>query len=318
MHPAWFLALPLAALPWVAHARPWAMRFSALALQRPAWTWRRATAWVPALLQSAAMALVVVGLARPQEVMRETIIESNGIDIVMAIDTSGSMDTPDMGGSGQGATRLEAAKRVMQEFVRAREHDRVGLVVFGQEAFWQVPLTLDHDSLDDFVGQLQIGMAGKSATAVGDAIAVAAKRMKELDAPSRVVILVTDGSSNAGQIDPVAAADAAGTLGIKVHTVGVGSASGGGLLGMLGGRGASIDEPLMRAISAATGGKYWRAADASALAEVYGEIDAMETSTARVKEYVHRDERYLLALLPALALLVADLAAGVTAWRRLP
>jgi Ca-activated chloride channel family protein len=318
MHPWWLLALPLALLPWIAHARPWAMRYAAISLQRPTRSWRAATAWVPPLLQSAAIALTVVALARPQEVMRETLIESNGIDIVLAMDTSGSMDTPDMGAAGRDLARLEAAKRVAQEFVRGREHDRIGLVVFGQEAFWQVPLTLDHDALDEFIGQLQVGMAGKAATAVGDAVAVAAKRMKELEAPSRVVILVTDGSSNAGQIDPVAAATAAGALGIRVHTIGVGSASGGGLLGMLGGRGASIDEPLMRAISGATGAKYWRADDTAALAQVYGEIDAMEKSTAQVKEYVHRDERYLLALFPALACLVAELVASATAWRRLP
>lgn len=318
MSPAWFVALPLALLPWIAALRPWSLRFSSLASVRAPVGPRRLLAVASPLLQMLALLGVIISLARPQLVQRETVTESDGIDIMLAIDTSGSMNAPDMGTRGVDLTRLDAAKLVMQQFLEGREHDRVGLLVFGEEAFVQVPLTLDHAGLSDFVGQLDIGMAGKSGTAVGNAIAIAAKRMKELPAPSKVIILVTDGQSNAGQLSPLEAAQAAAALGIKVHTIGVGGAGGGGILQMFGNRGAEIDEPTLREVAATTGGKYWRAADTTALASVYGEIDKMEKSTAKVKEFVHRDERYRAFLLPAMACFLLDVLFAWTWLRRLP
>ncbi|MFN7146050.1 MAG: vWA domain-containing protein, partial [Myxococcota bacterium] len=198
MHPAWFAALPLALLPWVAFLRPHAMRFSALGSVKAPRSWRSLAAVVVPLLESVAIAGVVLALARPQEVRRETVRESQGIDILLAIDTSGSMKERDMRAGGRDLTRLQAAQVVMAQFVEGRPDDRIGLEVFGEEAFVQVPLTLDHEALTSFIAQLEIGMAGQGATAVGTAIAVGAKRMKELEAPSRVLILVTDGRSNAG------------------------------------------------------------------------------------------------------------------------
>ena len=266
------------------------------------------------------MVLVVGALARPQRVVRETERESEGVDILLAMDTSGSMEAPDMVSGGGALTRLEAGKRVMATFVEARKNDRIGLVVFGEEAFTQVPLTLDHVGLVDFIGQLQIGMAGKSATAVGDAIAVSTRRLKEVVAPSKVVILVTDGKSNAGQIDPVQAAQAAAALGVRVYTIGVGSTGGapGGFMGMFSSGGADVDEPTLRAIANTTGGEYFRAADASSLAAVYARIDELEPSTAKVKEYFHRDELYWSLLLPALVLWTLELLLSAGPLRRLP
>jgi Ca-activated chloride channel family protein len=317
MHPAWLCALPLAVLPWVAWVRPHALRFSSLASVEAPRGWRGYAALFLPLLESIAIAGVVVALARPQEVRRETLRESQGIDILLAIDTSGSMRERDMRSGTRELTRLEAARTVMTRFVEGRADDRIGLEVFGEEAFVQVPLTLDHEALTAFIGQLEIGMAGQGATAVGTAIAVGAKRMKELDAPSRVLILVTDGRSNAGAIAPMQAAEAAAALGIRVYTIGVGAARGGGLLGVLGG-GAEIDERTLRAVAATTGGRYYRAADTEALAQVYAEIDALEKTTARTKEFVRRDERFHLALVPALAVWLLQLALSATVLRRLP
>ncbi len=316
--PAWFFAMPLAALPLVAIWRPWALRFSATASMRGGASVRTLVAWVPAVLQALAVALVVVALARPQAVTREVERESEGVDIVLAMDTSGSMRAEDMVLGGSRLSRLEAGKRVMAQFAEARENDRLALVVFGEQAFTQVPLTLDKVGLVDFIGQLEIGMAGGSSTSVGDAIAVAAKRLKDLEAPSKVIILVTDGKSNSGQIEPVQAAEAAAALGIRVYTIGVGAAAGQGLLGMLGGGGADVDERTLTEVASLTGGAYFRAVDARSLAEVYAKIDALEPSPAKVKEYVHRDELFLRALGPALVCLGIELLLSTTVLRRLP
>jgi Ca-activated chloride channel family protein len=317
MHPAWFAALPLALLPWVAWFRPHAARFSALDTVKTPRSWRSVVSVLVPLLECVAIAGVVVALARPQEVRRETVRESQGIDILLAIDTSGSMRERDMQAGSRELTRLEASQVVMANFVEGRPDDRIGLEVFGEEAFVQVPLTLDHEALAAFIGQLEIGMAGQGATAVGTAIAVGAKRMKELEAPSRVMILVTDGRSNAGAIAPIQAAEAAAALGIRVYTIGVGAATRGGFLGMMSG-GADVDERSLGAIATTTGGKYYRAADTEALAQVYAEIDLLEKSTARTKEFVQRDERYLVALLPAIIAWFLQLALGLTVLRRLP
>lgn len=316
MHPAWLAALPLALLPWLAWVRPHALRFSSLGSVTVRRSWRSLGAPILPLLECIAIAGVVVALARPQEVHRETVRESQGIDILLAIDTSGSMDLADMRAGARELTRLEASKLVMAQFVSERPDDRIGLEVFGEDAFVQVPLTLDHVALTSFIEQLEIGMAGKNATAVGTAIAIGAKRMKELDAPSRVMILVTDGRSNAGSVTPYQAAEAAAALDMRVYTIGVGSEGRSGFFGGMGG--AEIDERSLRAIAARTGGRYYRAADTNALAQVYAEIDQLEQSTARTKEFVHRDERYLLALLPALGAFVLQLGLGATLLRRLP
>lgn len=302
--PWWFAASVFALLPLVAALRPHALRFSAVGLLAPRWTLRRLLVWLPPLVEALAILCVVAGLARPQLVRRETVRESDGIDIMLAIDTSGSMQDPDMGTSLRPLTRLEAASLVMRRFVEGRPNDRVGLVVFGAEAFVQVPLTLDHAGLADFIGQLQIGMAGRNATAVGDAVAIAAQRLKELDAPSKVVILVTDGESNAGLLSPVQAARAAEALGIRVYTIGVGETRG--------------EHRSLRAVASLTGAKHFRATDVNALAEVYADIDRLETSTAQVKEYVHREELFHLVLLPGLGLWLAQLVASWTLLRRLP
>ncbi len=317
MSPLWFFALPLAAAPWLAWWRPHALRFGAVGAVRGGHTARVGAAVLLPALESAVIALVVVALARPQVVGRETIVETPGIDILLAIDTSGSMEAPDMGTMARPLNRLQASQIVMARFVAERTHDRVGLLTFGEEAFVMVPLTTDHDALIDFISQLELGMAGRNATAVGSAIAVGAKRMKEIDAPSRVMVLITDGQSNAGPVAPLVAAEAAAALGIRVYTIGVG-ASAGPLQRVLRGGSGEIDEDTLRGVAARTGGRYYRAADASALQAVYDEIDTLEMTTGRTREFVHRDERFRYALVPALVLWGIHLLSSHTLLRRLP
>jgi Ca-activated chloride channel family protein len=319
-HPLWFLALPLAALaPWLARSPRLAV--GALALARTRATLRVLLAWVPRALGSLGLVMLVVALARPQHVDRKTIVEHEGIDILLVLDTSGSMEAEDYRLGGRDASRLEVAKEVIATFVEGRPNDRIGLVVFGEEAFTQVPLTTDHDALVAFLRLVRLGMAGQRATAIGDAVAVAGKRLSELDAPSKVVILLTDGRSNAGQVQPLQAAEAARALGVKVYTIGVGSKEGGrggGLFGMLRGGGNELDEQTLQQIARTTGAEYFRAGDTEALTAVYEKIDQLETSTAEVEELVRREERFQPWAVAGLVLLLLQVLLGETVFRRLP
>ena len=260
----------------------------------------------------------------PQQVEREQIIQQDGIDIMLALDVSGSMETDDYTVDGQWVSRLAVAREVIADFVEGRPEDRVGLVIFGEEAVPSVPLTMDHSGMATYVRQIQIGMAGKATTAVGDAIAVSAQRLGALDAPSRVLILVTDGRSNSGQIEPLDAARAAATLGIRIYTVGIGSDSGGGrqngLLGRLmgAGRRSDLDEDSLRAIADATGGRYFRAKDAQALRQVYETIDQLEKTTAEIEEFVQIEELYRPPAALGLVLLLLSTLLSETWLRRLP
>ncbi len=314
------LLLPIALiLPWL-QRRP-RLAHASLAAVRDGASLRLLLAPLPAVLGSLALACLVVALARPWHVDRQRQVEREGIDILLVLDTSGSMEARDYTLNGRDASRLAAAKEVIARFVEGRPDDRIGLVVFGEEAFTQVPLTTDQRAMGLFLTQVDIGMAGQRATAVGDAIAVAGKHLKELDAPSKVVILLTDGRSNAGQVDPLVAAEAARALGIKVYTIGIGGTGGGGrgLLGLLGGGGGSdLDEDTLKAIAAKTEARYFRADDTQTLETVYATIDELETSTAEVTEFVHREERYQPWLVAGLVLLLLQQFLAQTWLRRLP
>ncbi len=303
--PLWLLALPLALVPLLAWARPHALRFPGSgAAASPLASIVIGTTIIPALLEGLAIAFAVVALARPQHIEHETVRDSEGLDILLAIDTSGSMRSPDMGRGLSPMSRLDAAKQVMKRFVEARQDDRLGLLVFGEEAFVQVPPTLDSAALVDFIGDLQLGMAGPNATAVGDAIAVGVKRLKDLKAPSKLMILVTDGKSNAGTVQPMDAAAAAKALGVKIYTIGVGT--------------SQIDDRTLSAVASTTGGKYYAASNLSELGQVYADIDKNEKTTAQVHEYVHRDELYADWLFPALGCFCAAFGLSRTVLRRLP
>ena len=322
MHPAWLLLfglLPLVAWRRWSHRGRAAASWSSLDVVGGGRSWRTRLAPALPLIELAGLALLILALARPQLTERETVVETEGIGILLALDVSGSMEALDFNIGVRQASRLDVARRVMAEFIKGRPHDQLGLVVFGEEAFTQVPLTLDHSTLLDFLEWVQIGMAGPNATAIGQALAVAGNRLSQLNAPSRVVVLLTDGRSNAGRLTPAQAAEAARALGIRVYTIGVGSTggAGGGIFGVFR-RSEDVDEDTLKQIANVTGGRYFRATDTRALQEIYETIDELETTTAEVTEYVHRDELFRWALLPGLGLLALHLLLGWTVFRRVP
>lgn len=270
-----------------------------------------------------AVALLVLAMARPQEGRRLTQVSSEAVDIVLVIDASGSMQALDLDADrpiDRRRDRLEVAKDVVARFVEARPDDQVGLVVFGEEAFTQCPLTLDHDVVRAFLERVEIGVAGDS-TAVGSALGVAVKRLRDSPARSKVVVLLTDGRSNAGMLSPRKAAEIAATMGVKVYTVGVGS-RGRAPVVTPGGRVVyaqfEIDEDSLREIADLTGGLFFRAEDAAGLDEVYRRIDQLEKTAVTATSVMEYDERYPWLVIPALALLLAEGALLATRYRRLP
>lgn len=318
--PWWLLAIPVALwVPWL--RRGARVRFSSFAAVQVAKSPRYWLSYSPSLMASVGMFFLTLALARPQVVDRERVVEREGIDIQIVLDTSGSMEAEDFVVGGRSANRLKVSKAVIAKFIEGRPDDRVGLVLFGEEAFTQVPLTLDHASVVSMLGQVEIGMAGSQATAIGDAIAVAGRPLKELAAESRVMILLTDGHNNAGKVDPIVAAKAADALGVRIYTIGVGSKDGGGrggLLGLFRRQGSDLDEPMLRDIASQTQARYFRAADTEALKEVYATIDALEKSTAESSIFVHREERFQPFALFGLLMLLFSTVASETVVRRIP
>lgn len=280
-------------------------------------SWRLPLAFLPGALLLAGTALLVVSLARPMEVERRIERTSEGLDILLAIDTSCSMEATDLSSGRRPVSRLEVAKGVVAEFIEGREEDRIGVVVFGEEAFTHVPLTLDHTTLLDVMAQVQIGVAGARGTAIGTAIAVSARRLEQVENPERVVILLTDGQNNAGRYAPLEAADTAAAVGIRIYTIGVGGRPT-GLGGLFGGGGDGLDERTLTAIAERSGGAYFRAASADALRRVYETIDQLERSPAEVEEDVEPHDWYRYALGPGLLLLLLHALLTTLGLRRWP
>lgn len=274
-------------------------------------------------LRAICLFLLILAAARPQfyNVSRE--IRSPGVDIMLAIDTSGSMQALDFKLDGKSVDRLTAVKKVVSDFIEKREMDRIGLVVFGEEAFTQSPLTLDKGLLLDLVSRMEIGMAGDS-TAVGSAIAISGKRLKDLDAKSRTLILLTDGRSNAGQVTPEQAAEAVRALGVKIYTIGVGGRGPAPFkVNTLFGeriikQSVDLDEGTLQKIAGIGNGKYFRAADSKGLVEIYDIIDKEEKTEIKVKEFFHFRELYRFFLIPALLILGLELVLRTTVLRVIP
>ncbi len=270
-----------------------------------------------------ALVLLIVGLARPQLVEAKEIVKGEGIDIALALDISGSMASLDF----QPANRLEAAKRVLANFISERAYDRIGLVVFAKEAFNQAPLTTDHAVLNRLLENVELApdLKIEDGTAIGLGIANAANMLKDSNAKSRVVILLTDGVNNAGQIDPQTAADAAKTLGIKVYTIGMGRT---GQVPVpvtdaFGGRQivyqeSEIDEASLKQIAEKTGALYFRAQDTSGLQQIYARINALEKSQVDITNFAKHVELFGWLLLPALALVLSEQLLSQTIFRRIP
>lgn len=273
-----------------------------------------------------ALALLVVAFARPQFVERRQEILTEGIDIMLALDISGSMQAEDF----KPKNRLHVAKAVVSEFLDLIRNDRVGLVVFAGEAFTQCPLTLDYDVLRTMLAKVEIGMI-EDGTAIGTAIANSVNRLKDSKADSKVIILLTDGENNAGKIDPETAAKVAEALSVRVYTVGVGKQGGAPIpidhpvYGKIYARNpdgslvlTKIDEVSLRKIADITGGQYFRATDAEALKKIYAQILELERTQFQVKEYEKAREYFRFAAVPALLLLMMELGLANTRLRVLP
>lgn len=259
--------------------------------------------------------LVLGASSRPQWLGEPEPVPSTGRRLLLAVDVSGSMAAQDMAG---GYTRLQVVQAVAGEFIQRRHGDQVGLILFGSRPYLQAPLTADLATVDQFLHETMIGVAGKE-TAVGDAIGLAIKRLRDDAAPARkkgdtVLILLTDGRSNAGAMQPLQAAQLAAADGLRIYTIGVGALDGSGFLG-LGGGNSDLDEDTLRAIAQATGGEYFRAGDASDLQKVYGQIDQLEPSAGREQWFRPSEEWFFWPLAAALFLSVPAVLVRGGPWR---
>ena len=269
-----------------------------------------------------ALCLLILAMARPQSGREGREILSQGIDIVLAIDVSSSMEAKDL--ANQRKTRLEVCKEVVSEFAQGRANDRLGLVVFAGEAYTQCPLTLDYGVFLSFLEGAEIAEKEWDGTAIGLGIAAAVNRLRESEAESKVIILLTDGKNNRGEIDPITAARVAKAVGVRIYTIGAGSK--GTIMqevpGVFGTRfvpvKVEIDEETLKEVAGATGGKYFRATSEEKLEEIYNEIGEMEKTEIKVREYVDYREFFHRFLWPGLALLALEVVLANTRFRRLP
>ena len=280
-------------------------------------TWKAYLRHLLFALKMMALALLIVALARPQSSSTNSTSNIEGIDIVMAMDVSGSMLARDLK-----PDRLTAAKNVASDFVKGRPGDRMGLVIFSGETFTQVPLTTDHGVMLNMLAEMKNGLID-DGTAIGDGLATAISRLKDSEAISKVVILLTDGLNNAGSVDPYTAAEIAKLYGIRVYTIGVGSYGtapypvqtpfGTQIQQMK----VEIDEKLLTTIANQTGGKYFRATSNQKLDEVYQEIDKLERSKIEVTEFRRLHEEFYPLVAWALALLLLEFLLRKTIFRTL-
>ena len=219
---------------------------------------------------------LITAAARPQTFGESLGVPITGRDLMLCIDISGSMNETDLYSGNSQATRMSVVKYVARDFVSRRVGDRIGLIMFGSQAYVQSPLTHDHETVQHFLDEARVGLAGRS-TAIGDAIGLGVKRLRERPAESRVLVLLTDGENSEGAIDPLEAARLAADNDIRVHTIGVGSEASGGLIGRaLGMRNSELDEKTLQSIAAQTGGQYFRARDQRELEQIYRAIDKLE------------------------------------------
>src|SRR5450759_345867 len=267
--------------------------------------------------RTVAVALLIIVLARPQTTDKFQDISTEGIDIVLTLDISGSMLARDFR-----PDRLEASKNVATEFISGRPYERMGLVVFSGESFTQCPLTTDHAVLMNLLREIQSGMS-EDGTAIGNGLATAVNRIKDSESKSKVIILLTDWVNNRGEIAPATAAGIAKTYGIRVYTIGVGTQGmapypvqtpyGTQYQDMQ----VEIDETILREIAQTTGGKYFRATDNDKLIQVYNEIDKLEKSKIDVKQFSRKEEKFLLPALIAFCLLLFEVLARNTIFKNL-
>jgi Ca-activated chloride channel family protein len=328
----WFLLLALLIPAFLAARYLWLQKNSKPAtFQHSAVKWARAhsRSWrltmrpLLVVMRLSAIALALIALARPQLVQGRETISGEGVEIALALDVSGSMASLDF----EPENRLEAAKGVIAEFVEQRPYDKIGLVVFAFEAFNQIPLTLDHQMLDRSLKQVQLAsdLGIEDGTAIGLGLANAANMLANSENDSKVIILLTDGVNNAGQIDPLTAAEAAKALGIKVYTVGAAK------LGMVpvpvqslfGGtqivqQESMLDEATLQQVADITGGLYFRAEDSEGLKEIYDEINSLEKSQVEVQVFNQYRELAGWLIVPAAAIFLTELFLRKSIFRKIP
>ncbi len=328
LQPEWFWALTLLPLVmlWRGRRGPVAaIQYSDVGLARAVarksrsrignWVW---------LLAVLAAVLMIAGLARPQRGHSRTEVTANGIDIVLVLDVSGSMQALDFLVDSQRVNRIEVVKSVVGKFIDERPNDRIGLIAFAGSPYLVSPITLDHDWLQQNLERVTIGGVD-DGTAIGSAIAAAVNRLRTTPAKSKVVILLTDGMNNTGKISPLAAAEAARALGVKIYTIGVGvrgkapvpvrDEAGNMRLVMAQ---VDVDEKTLQTVADLTGGKFYRATDTDSLQKIYEQINRLETSAQTVQKFEHYDELYPWALVPALAILGLGFLLQQTRYRSLP
>ena len=323
--PEWFWLFALVPLVagwawWYAFRTRKGMRFSSIdpvhSAPRSLWVRLRE---LPAVLRIGAVALGVFALARPQE--RDTIREryAEGVDIVLVLDTSTSMRAEDFS-----PNRFEAARDVAAEFIESRTSDRVGLIVFAAKAYTQTPLTLDYNFLLRMLDEVEVGVI-EDGTAIGTAIAMGVNRLKDSTAESKVLILLTDGQNNRGEIDPVTASEVAQTMDVRIYSIGVGTHGeapfpfddpfGGQRRQMIP---VEIDEDMLSSVAEKTGGRYFRATNKETLQSIYAEIGELEKTEIEERFYTDYTERYAVFLWPAFGLLLLELLLSGTRLRRTP
>jgi Ca-activated chloride channel family protein len=296
--------------------------FSSLSLLGPGSKKRPGDHIIRSTLRLFGIGLLIVALARPQKGQERREVTSPATDILLALDLSDSMRSLDF----KPRNRFEAAVEVMRQFIKDRPDDRLGLVLFAKFAFTQCPLTLDHGALLGFLDSVRIGLIEQNSTAIGSAIAAAVTRLKGSEAQTKLIVLLTDGRSNFGDVDPVTAAKAAAAFGIKIYAVGAG-APGGGTIEvddpMFGKRMVKmpeneLDEATLQKIAHLTGGTYFRATDFESLKKIYKEIDRMEKTEIKVETYADYQDRHLPFLLLGFLLIGLETLAAATLWRRVP
>jgi len=279
-------------------------------------------------LRILAIILLTIALARPQSGIKNKEVLAEGIDIMLCVDTSKSMQALDLAEitypfPDKGENRLGIAKKVISEFIKGRKYDPIGIVVFGDEAFTQCPLTIDYRILLTFIDQLEVGMAGDS-TAIGSAIGVCIKRLKDRPSVSKVIILLTDGRSNAGNVTPVNAANIAKSFNIKTYTIGVGregnvpfpiNASDGKHVEY---KSLDLDEKSLKKIAGITGGTYYRAENRRGLEYIYSKIDELEKTQVEIKHYMNYGELFFWFLISGLACLLLEVFLSNTRLRKIP
>jgi Ca-activated chloride channel family protein len=328
LYPEWFLALtmlPLVIL-WRGRRGPVAaVEYSDVSLARDiARRTRSRIGGVVWLLPIIAAALMIAGLARPQRTHSRTEVTANGIDIVLGLDVSGSMQALDFSVGHSRINRIAVVKSVVAKFIDERPNDRIGLIAFAGFPYLVSPLTLDHDWLLQNLERVDVGL-GDDGTAIGSAIAAAVNHLHATTSKSKVVILLTDGVNNSGKIPPLAAAEAARALGVKVYTIGVGVRGKApipvrdeaGRIHVIMAN-VDVDEKTLQAVASETGGQFYRATDTDSLQKIYEQINRYEKSAQAVQKFEHVEELYEWVLVPALGLLGLAVVLQQTRFRRLP